>query len=31
IFQYLQEKVKPMTWEYIDSSEAKADIEQYSK
>jgi len=31
IFQYLQEKVKPMTWEDMDSSEAEADIEQYSK
>ena len=31
IFEYLQEKVKPMTWEDIDNSEAAADIEQYSK
>ena len=31
IFQYLQEKVKPMEWEDIDNAEAKADIEQYSK
>ncbi len=31
IFQYLQEKVKPMEWEDINNSEATADIEQYSK
>ena len=31
IFQYLQEKVKPMTWDDIDNSEASADIEQYTK
>lgn len=31
IFQYLQEKIKPMTWEDIDNSEAVSDIEQYSK
>lgn len=31
IFQYLQEKVKPMTWEDIDNTEAASDIEQYSK
>ena len=31
IFQYLQEKVKPMTWDDIDNSEATADIEQYTK
>jgi HAE1 family hydrophobic/amphiphilic exporter-1 len=31
VFQYLQEKVKPMEWEDIDNAEAKADIEQYSK
>ncbi len=30
IFQYLQEKVKPMEWEDIDNAEARADIEQYS-
>ncbi len=30
IFQYLQEKFKPMEWEDIDNSEAAADIEQYS-
>lgn len=31
VFQYLQEKVKPMEWEDIDNAEARADIEQYSK
>ena len=32
IFQYLQEKVKPMTWDDIeDNFEAHSDIEQYSK
>lgn len=31
IFEYLQEKVKPMTWEDIDNNEAASDIEQYSK
>lgn len=31
IFQYLQEKIKPKTWEDIDNSEAVSDIEQYSK
>lgn len=31
IFQYLQEKIKPMEWEDINNSEATADIEQYSK
>lgn len=31
IFQYLQEKIKPMTWEDTDNSEAVSDIEQYSK
>ena len=31
IFQYLQEKLTPMTWEDIDNSDAQADIEQYSK
>ncbi len=30
-FQYLQEKVKPMTWEDIDNSDAQAEIEQYTK
>ena len=31
VFQYLQEKVKPMTWEDIETGEANSDIEQYSK
>ena len=31
VFQYLQEKVKPMVWEDIDNTDAQADIEQYSK
>lgn len=31
IFQYLQEKVKPMVWEDIDNTDAVADIEQYTK
>lgn len=31
IFQYLQEKVKPMVWEDMDNSDAEADIQQYSK
>lgn len=30
IFEYLQEKVKPMVWEDIDNSDASGDIEQYS-
>ena len=31
IFEYLQEKIKPLTWEDMDNSEASSDIEQYSK
>lgn len=31
IFEYLQEKIKPITWEDMDNSEASSDIEQYSK
>ena len=31
IFQSLQEKVKPMTWEDIESSEADSDLAQYTK
>lgn len=31
IFQYLQEKIKPMEWEDIDNTDAEADILQYSK
>lgn len=30
IFEYLQEKVKPMVWEDIDNSDASEDIAQYS-
>ena len=30
IFEYLQEKVKPMVWEDIDNSDANGDIAQYS-
>lgn len=30
IFEYLQEKVKPMVWEDIDNSDASGDIAQYS-
>lgn len=31
IFQYLQEKVKPMEWEDIDNADAETEIEQYAK
>ncbi len=31
MFQYLQEKVKPIEWKDIDNSDATAEIEQYSK
>lgn len=31
IFQYLQEKVKPIEWEDINNADAMSDIEQYSK
>lgn len=31
IFQYLQEKFKPMEWDDIDNSDASTEIEQYSK
>ena len=31
IFQSLQEKIKPMTWDDIENTEASSDIEQYSK
>lgn len=31
IFQYLQEKFKPMEWEDVDNSDAQTEIEQYSK
>lgn len=30
IFEYLQEKIKPMVWEDIDNSDASGDIAQYS-
>lgn len=30
IFQYLQEKIKPMEWEDIDNTDAEPDIEQYT-
>ena len=31
IFQYLQEKIKPLEWEDMDNSDVKTEIEQYSK
>ncbi len=31
IFQFLQEKIKPMVWEDIDNTDAESDIEQYAK
>ena len=31
IFQYLQEKFKPMEWEDVDNSDVQTEIEQYSK
>ena len=31
VFQYLQEKVKPMEWEDIDNADAETEIEQYAK
>ncbi len=31
IFQYLQEKIKPMEWEDIDNTDAEPDIEQYTR
>ena len=31
IFQYLQEKIKPITWEDTDNSDVTTEIEQYSK
>ncbi len=30
IFQYLQEKIKPLEWEDMDNSDVKTEIEQYS-
>ncbi|GCB33175.1 efflux RND transporter permease subunit [Bacteroides faecalis] len=31
VFQYLQEKIKPMEWEDIDNADAETEIEQYAK
>lgn len=31
IFQYLQEKFKPMEWEDMDNTDAETEIEQYAK
>ena len=31
IFQYLQEKFRPMEWDDVDNSDASTEIEQYSK
>ena len=31
VFQYLQEKIKPMEWEDVDNSDAEPEIEQYTK
>ncbi|EJX01653.1 transporter, hydrophobe/amphiphile efflux-1 (HAE1) family [gut metagenome] len=31
VFQYLQEKVRPMEWEDIDNTDAQTEIEQYAK
>lgn len=31
IFEYVQEKFKPMTWNDIDNTDAEADIAQYTK
>ncbi len=31
IFQYVQEKFKPMEWEDINNTDAEVDLEQYSK
>jgi HAE1 family hydrophobic/amphiphilic exporter-1 len=31
VFQYLQEKVKPLEWEDMDNSDAEPEIEQYAK
>ena len=30
VFQWLQEKFKPMEWDSLDESEVEAEIEQYS-
>ena len=31
VFQYLQEKVKPIEWEDLDNSDLNTEIEQYAK
>lgn len=31
VFQYLQEKIKPIEWEDIDNTDAQTEIEQYAK
>ena len=31
VFQYLQEKVKPIEWEDLDNSDMETEIEQYAK
>jgi len=31
VFQYLQEKVKPIVWEDMDNSDLNTEIEQYTK
>ena len=30
VFQWLQEKIKPMEWDSMDESEVESEIEQYS-
>ena len=31
VFQYLQEKVKPIEWEDLDNSDMNTEIEQYAQ
>ena len=31
VFEYLQEKIKPMVWDDIDNSDISGDIKQYTK
>lgn len=31
LFEYLQEKIKPIEWDDVDNTDAKPEIEQYSK
>ena len=31
VFQYLQEKFKPIEWEDLDNSDMNTEIEQYAK